>query len=449
MGSVDIPKDKGLELHITKTIYPDSKRVGTTPTKTNSSFFSDPTNRNYGGATALTSPKTFDDTYESSFNDLYEFGRSVSSYQGKAEDWELVQNELETKFGIEIPHWQDYIPEIDDQYRWSRPFSNFGVDGAGGNMMPEAPFEVKKKYLENLISIELDKLGPEAKKNFKGYDHYFDLRKKQAADTQEQMALNMQYADSGWDKWGGMLSGTAVASFHDPLILGTLPLSMVYGWQGGIVYATMRTAAIEAIIAGGAETIIQSQVVPYRQSLGQDYDWLDAAKIIGTVSATSGVFAGTLTAGVKGSAQLYKNAQMALAKTNPDIRNKIIGKEFWKAVNERGFIELTDIDKATGNIKLLDKVPPDVAWEIINKNISALGKKEMLLLFRTLPDSIQLHAPYQSAARELEEKILEDVDNPLSKNIEGNVEHMERTNSTLESVLKNEEPKFQSNLTLK
>ena len=422
MGSVNIPKDKGLEINITKTIYPDSKRVGTTHTKTPPGFFSDPTNRNYGGATALTSPKTFSDTFEASFRDLKDFGRSVSSYQGKVEDWELVQNELETKFGIEIPHWEDYIPEIDDQYRWSRPFSNFGVDGAGGNMMPEAPFEVKKKYLENLISTELDKLGSEAKKNFKGYDHYFDLRKQKAADTQAQMALNMQYADSGWDKWGGMLSGTGAASFTDPLILASLPISMMYGWQGGIIYATMRTAAIEAIIAGGAETIIQSQVVPYRQSLGQDYDWSDAAKIIGTVSATSGVFAGTLTAGVKGSAQLYKNAQMALAKTNPDIRNKIIGKEFKKLVDQGA--------------------DPDLLLNYIKDRINELPPTEMVQLFKTFPEAIQLHAPYQSAARELEEKILEDVDNPLSKNIEGNVEHMERTNSSLQSVLRNEEPKI-------
>ena len=446
MGSVDIPKDKGLEINITKTIYPDSKRVGTTPTKTPPGFFSDPTNRDYGGATALTSPKKFEDTFEASFRDLKDFGRSVSSYQGKVEDWELVQNELETKFGIEIPHWEDYIPEIDDQYRWSRPFSNFGVDGAGGNMMPEAPFEVKKKYLENLIQTKLQNLPEGAKQDFKGYDHYFDLRKQKAADTQAQMALNMQYADSGWNKWGGMLSGTAAASFTDPLILASLPLSMLYGWQGGIVYATMRTAAIEAIIAGGAETLIQTQVVPYRQSLGQDYTWSDAAKIIGTVSATSGVFAGTLTAGVKGSAQLYKNAQMALAKTNPEIRNKIIGKEFQKFFGiekvKRTYTDKNGKTKTVWVEQASRNVDPDLMLNYIKDRINELPPTELVQLFRTFPEAIQLHAPYQSAAKQIDEKLAEDVDNPLSKNIEGTVEHMERTNSSLQSVLRNEEPKI-------
>ena len=176
MGSVDIPKDKGLEINITKTIYPDSKRVGTTPTKTPSGFFSDPTNRNYGGATALTSPKTFDDTYESSFNDLYEFGRSVSSFQGQVEDWELVQNEMETKFGIEIPHFLDYIPEVDDKYLIS-PTDPTGIGFALSGKEPgaKAPHKEKIRYIENLVKNKLSELPAHMQSQFKGYDHYFDL----------------------------------------------------------------------------------------------------------------------------------------------------------------------------------------------------------------------------------------------------------------------------------
>ena len=436
MGSVDIPKSKkphttlpigskenvskGLELNLELETTPKFQYVKSEPKKTKS-FFSDPFDRTWGGQTALTSPKKFDDTYQSAFDDLYEFGRSVSSYQGKVQDWELVQQELKDKFEIDIPHWEDYIPEIDDQYT-HHFWRNFGVDGVGGDGTPRAPFEVKKKYLENLIQTKLQNLPEGAKQDFKGYDHYFDLRKQRATDLQNQMGLNMMYADSGWDKWSGMLSGTAVASFHDPVILGSLPLSMMYGWQGGIVYAAIRTAAIEAIIAGGAETFIQTQVVPYRQSLGQDYTWSDAAKIIGTVSATSGVFAGSLTAGVKGAIQLRKNAQMALAKTDPKIRNKIIGEEFEKLVDQGA--------------------DPDLLLQYLKDRISELPPNEMVLLFRSFPESIQAHAPYANAVKELNEKAAEDVDNPLAKNIEGTVENMERHNSSLQSVLRNEEPKI-------
>ena len=427
MGSVDIPKEDSLKKAGIKTYegkkvddftnvkkIPDSISVGNIPIKNPTGFFSDPTDKRFGGKIALESPKTFSDIYKSSFNDLYYFGRSVSSFKGKVEDWEKVQQEVMDVYGIEIPHFLDYIPEIDDKFR-KIPF--FSVDGVG--VQGQAPYKEKIKYIENLIK-DIQKKHPQNRpEKFMGYEHYFDLRKQKAAETQGQLALNMQYADSGWDKWGGMLSGTAVASFHDPVILATLPLSMLYGWQGGIVYAAMRTAAIEAVIAAGAETVIQTQVVPYRQSLGQDYTWSDAAKIIGTVSLASGVFAGTLTTGVKGSAQLYKNAQMALAKTDPEIRNKIIGKEFEKLVDQGA--------------------DPDLLLQYMKDRISELPPNEMIMLFKSFPNSIQTHTPYANALKNLEDKVAEDIDNPLSKNIEGEVEHMERTNSALESVLKNEE----------
>ena len=94
------------------------------------------------------------------------------------------------------------------------------------------------------------------------------------------------------------------------------------------------------------------------------------------------------------------------------------------------------------NFVLLHNLLHNLLLNYIKDRINELPPTEMVQLFKTFPEAIQLHAPYQSAARELEEKILEDVDNPLSKNIEGNVEHMERTNSSLQSVLRNEEPKI-------
>jgi hypothetical protein len=80
---------------------------------------------------------------------------------------------METKFGIEIPHFEDYIPEVDDKYLIS-PTDPTGIGFAlsGKEFGSKAPYTEKIRYIENLISTELDKLGHEAKKNFKGYDHY-------------------------------------------------------------------------------------------------------------------------------------------------------------------------------------------------------------------------------------------------------------------------------------
>ena len=161
MGEVTIPKQSkdvletaGIKTYkdddqpaLEITVHPKKKRrfmdIGVQEPK--KSFFGDPYDRTWGGKTALTSPKTYSDTYRAAFNDLYEFGRSVSSFQGLSTDWELVQQEMKDKFDIEIPHFTDHIPEVDDKYdipKWS-------FDGVGGT--GEAPYKEKIKYLENLF----------------------------------------------------------------------------------------------------------------------------------------------------------------------------------------------------------------------------------------------------------------------------------------------------------
>ena len=373
------------------------------PTK---SFFTDRTDKRYrgNGMGMITTPKTFSQVMDAAHGDLYNYGRSVSSWQGLIEDWELVQQEMFDKFGIQMPHFNDYIPEVDP------------------SLLTPAPYKEKIAYLEKFIKKTKKDAPNHIVADFKGYDHFFYLRQKRAAESEKDLGLAMMYADGTWDKWGGMLVGTGKAGFQDPVILASLPISFLYGWQGGIVYAALRTAAIEAIIGAGAETIIQTQVVPYRQKLGQDYTWGDAAKIIGTVSLASGIFAGGLTAGVKSTAALVRSTELALAKTNPDIRNKIIGREF---------------------DKLTKKNPdPELLFEYIKDRINALPPTEMIVLFNSLPDAIKLHPPYKNAAQDLENKILEDIDNPLKKNTAGQGEHNERVNGATESIIKNEEIKI-------
>lgn len=388
----------------------------------NKSFFTDRTNKKYRGNnnTAFTTPKVRAEIYDLFKENHIDFSRSVSAEQGRAEDWSLVQDELKTKFNIDVPHINDYVPEIDDKFTWKRPFANFGFDGVGGDMTPRADHKNKIKYLNGVIQEKLQNLPEGAKKDFKGYDHYFNLRKEKLKQQSIEMGLTQEYADSTFDYMAGSFGGTAVGAFHDPLVLATLPFSFLYGWQGSILYASLRAAAIESVIGAGSQALIETQVVPYRQELGQEYTWKDASKTIGLVGLTAGVTAGAFTGAAKGSVALYKHAQLGLAKVNPEIRNKIIGKEFEKLVNKGA--------------------DPELLFDYLNKQIAKLEPKELLTVYNALPNNIKTHINYANAAKSLEDKILDDADNPLENTKAGNTEHNDRYNTSLANVLRNEDP---------
>ena len=388
----------------------------------NKSYFTDRTDKRYRGnkKTAFTTPRIRTDIFDRFYDDHTSFHRSISAQQGLEEDWFSVQDELKTKFNIEIPHFNDYIPQIDDKYFIS-PTDPTGIGFAfnGKSFKSKAPVKEKISYLNNLIQTELSKL-PEADRDmFKGYDHYFNLRKNKAQKSMIEMGLDKQYADSMWDYYAGSLGGTAIGAFTDPVVLATLPLSMAYGWQGSIIYASLRAAAIETIIGAGSQALIETQVVPYRQALGQDYTWKDASKTIGVVGLSAGVLGGAFTGAAKSTVALYKHAELALAKTNPNIRNKIIGKEFKKLVSQGA--------------------DPELLFEYMNKQIAKLQPNELLILFKSLPENIRLHPHYANAAKDLETKILDDADNPLDNTTSGRTEHNERVNKSLETILRNED----------
>ena len=194
---------------------------------------------------------------------------------------------------------------------------------------------------------------------------------------------------------------------------------MLVGWEGSIAVATMRVMALEAIIGSVSETLIQTQVVPYKQKLGLDYDWGDASKIIGTVGLTSSVFGGAITAGGKGSVAAYKAIEKTLAKTNPNIAAKILGKELNRLVDEGA--------------------DPKLLLEYLEGRIALLNPTELVQLSKSLPETIIVNPKYSQAIKDLENNILNEAESPIENTVAGKNEHNERHNKSIETILRNEE----------
>ena len=404
----------------------------------NKTFFSDTTDKRYRGNNKLaySKPYKLGEIFEQNLNDMKEYGLFTSAYNGLVDDWEKVVEEVSHVFGVEIPHFEDHIPEVDDQYLIS-PSDPTGIGFAfnGKDVAAKAPYKEKIAYLDKVIA-QLIKDNPDKASDFKGYEHYFALRSAEAKQSQEDIAIAAMYADSGWDKWGGSLSGVGWGSLHDPVVLASLPVSMLVGWEGSIAVATMRVMALEAIIGAVSETIIQTQVVPYKQKLGLDYDWRDASKIIGTVGLTSSVFAGALTAGVKSSAAAIRGIETSLANVSPSIRNKIIGKEF-----DKFFGTAIYTDELTGKkfeIAARD-IDPDLLIKYLEERISLLSPSELLQLSKSLPETTIVNPKHSQAIKDLENNLLDEAESPIENTVAGKNEHNERKNKSIETILRNEE----------
>ena len=125
--------------------------------------------------------------------------------------------------GTIIPIWADFLEKTTNRSLRGK-FFGIGFAFNGKSFKSKAPQKEKITYLNNLIQTELSKL-PEADRDmFKGYDHYFNLRKEKAKKSMIEMGLDKQYADSAWDYFAGSATGTIQGAFHDPIVLATLPL---------------------------------------------------------------------------------------------------------------------------------------------------------------------------------------------------------------------------------
>ena len=127
-------------------------------------------------------------------------------------------------------------------------------------------------------------------------------------DTQENMhKLIAEQSHSAWENFAdiserattmgkvGGFTGIASGAFTDPVMLATLPISMMYSVPANLSKAAWKVAKIETVLTGIAETAIQLKSQPYRKELGFEDAGLETGlKNIAMVSLAAGTISPAL-----------------------------------------------------------------------------------------------------------------------------------------------------------
>ena len=378
---------------------------------------------------ALATPKLYSDVFDATFDDIYEFGRSVSQIQAEANDFESLISDFHEISGISLPHYNDQNPEVDGEFYydykdsslWDTMKHAWKLKWQGGEKDREV-LNLPKKRKEHILGQinTYFEQHPDKKENWKGEEYYYNERIKRAGEVEKNLALNMQYADNWKAKWGGMLVGGGYAAFNDPAIWATMPLSFGYSTSGTLGLALLRTAAIEMVVAGATETAIQTQVVPYRQALGQDYDWEDATKVIAGVTVGAGVLAPAMVGLMRGTGAIAKNVKEMSTNWSPSLRKKVLTKEYNQLVK-----------KGASNEEI---------FAYLQNRFKDLTKKELIEIYENAPDAVKFHKPYKDVADGIKEDLENKIDNPLEDTHQGRKEHTDRQVDAWESITFDREP---------
>ena len=268
---------------------------------------------------------------------------------------------------------------------------------------------------------EVDRLKKEQPDKFANVKTRADIDKEVIANAQEAWAINrdvMANAQPGLGGWNwGQLLGSMRAGITDPVILGTLPLGFVTGgwsWSGTIGMQVLKTFAVEALIGGVAEAVIQKDVYKYNNDvLDIEYTAKEAAIAITTVAVASGIL-GDVVLG------LFRSGQFTKAQFDAFNDSRLLKKDkaawFGKELNKM-------IDAGDLNYK-----------QIVEMSINGLSKSATMRLINNLPDEIK--TPEVRAFIENEMNKQFDVDNnPFENTVKNQLEHEERINQGTENLV--------------
>lgn len=396
------------------------------------SFFTDDIynrpNRNnaFGEKTVQARPRRDEEIFDTNYKIQTKFRNSISELNNTMEDMDRVTQDFYSISGIYY-NMNDYIQEVDDNYSVTTnkldPFIAEELQSEfGGNVRGNEHLRAKRDYINNKIeewfkNNPQERGGPQG--GFKDYNYYFNLRKKELADLEEEQMIGQKYNDGSTGIPG--MAGSMAAIFSDPLVLASIPASFLapggsFKTIGGIV----RISLTEAAIGAGFEVPIQLSAVSYNKQLGSDYGWKDAAAAIGMAG-----FGGALGAAViGGTIKTFFTGYSKILKATPSGKAKILANE---------------IDKMIDEAPVLDEKYADKVMQYINKNIENFNTTEKINLLDTINKSASRANPtVRTTQQVLESDEIVETSNPLEQTPQGRQEHTERLKKAGESLLTGE-----------
>lgn len=370
--------------------------------------------------TMLMNPQTFNDNMSVAFDDFSKYHNSQSSFHTAVETWTDTINDFNKNFpDANIPHPNQFRPDLilTDAERAEKEAAAYGPYGSPNDL--DISWKEKQKFVENKISNYLNKLPPKERDKHKGYNYFFEKKAEAARTSDRNLQAVNQYSSSGFNRFVGTLTGGVGAGFTDPVILATLPFGFYYGAGRTFATTVLKTAAIEGFLAAGATTYIESQVLPFKKSVGIEYTVKDAAKVV----LFSTIFGTALPVGVlgtgKGLKEGYKAARSIVteqvAKLSPDLRAKLLVEE--------GFDDQKFLEYFAQNVRNLKPNELRIMVETINPK--SLGTPEV-----------------KNAIEDIKNAIDDNLEKPFEASADGTLEHIRRMEAASDALRNNEKPRI-------
>ena len=357
----------------------------------------------------LSSPKTFKDNMNAALDDFRFDHMSISQDLNDYSDWDETVTGFNELFpGANIPHPTDFYPESDMTFE--QQYDEMVVNSVFGTGTIPMSFEEKTKYVQNKIDNYLSTVdsNDERLTEYKPYEYYKDLTKKEAFEKKATYGLYQEYAEGAWAKWGGGLTGNLMGALNDPVIAMTIPLSIVTGGSAsaGWVANGLRIGAIEALLAGGSQAIVETQVLPYQQELGFDYSIKNSIINVVAATVTGGTLPIIIGGSIKGTQVVYKSTrdamELQLSKINPSIKNKIIGRKLNELVDDKEWLEQFSV------------------------NLKTLTQLELREVIEQLTPDSSMSKKTKEVIDEMDQAIDDALENPFDNTPEGIAQHQAR-----------------------